>query len=203
LDATEVRDQVLIFLIAGHETTATSLAFALHLLARHPEVQKAARDEATTVLSDRAPTAADLPDLPLLVRVLKESMRLYPAAPMLGRLSVAETVIDGHVIPAGADVVVSPWVTHRHPAYWPDPERFDPDRFLPEREAERPRYAWIPFGGGPRACIGQHFSMVESVLALAIVLRTYELEAIDHEVPLEHGITTRAAGPARCRLRRL
>ncbi|MCF3146748.1 cytochrome P450 [Streptomyces platensis] len=201
LDATEVREQVLIFLLAGHETTATSLAFTLHLLARHPEEQTRVRDELDRVLGDRTPTAADLDRLPYLTQALKESMRLYPAAPVISRRAVAAAEIGGFRIPAGADVVVAPWVTHRDPELWPDPERFDPRRFAPEPEAARHRYAWFPFGGGPRACIGQHFSMLESVLALAVLLRAYELDAVDEEVPVSAGITLQATGPARVRLR--
>ncbi|MFD9194631.1 cytochrome P450 [Streptomyces phaeochromogenes] len=201
LDAAELRDQVLVFLVAGHETTATSMAFALHLLARHPEARKRAHEEADRLPSGRAPSAADLDELPYLTRVLKETMRLYPAAPVIGRRSVEAAEIDGHVIPAGADVLVLPWVTHRHPDLWNDPDRFDPDRFTPEREASRHRYAWFPFGGGPRACIGQYFSMLESVLALAALLRSYDLEAVDTEVPLTAGITLQATGPARVRVR--
>ncbi|MFE5296361.1 cytochrome P450 [Streptomyces sp. NPDC056632] len=200
-DAAELREQVLVFLLAGHETTATSLGFALHLLARHPEEQKRAHEEVDRVLAGRTPDAADLDALPYLTGVLKEAMRLFPAAPAIGRRAVEATEIDGYAIPAGADVIVSSWVTHRHPRYWDDPERFDPDRFTPEAEAARPRYAWFPFGGGPRACIGQHFSMLESVIALAMVLRDYELEAIDTQVPLGSAITLQALGPARCRIR--
>ncbi|MFD8010714.1 cytochrome P450 [Streptomyces sp. NPDC058955] len=199
-DATELREQVLVFLVAGHETTATSIGFALHLLARHPEVQRRAHEEVDRVLGGRTPGAADLDALPYVTRVLKEAMRLFPAAPAMGRRAVAETTIDGVVIPAGADVVVVPWVTHRHPAYWEDAERFDPDRFTPEAEAARPRYAWFPFGGGPRACIGQHFSMLESVIALAMILQRHGFEAVDTEVPVAPAITLQAVGPARCRL---
>ncbi|MFD3945473.1 cytochrome P450 [Streptomyces sp. NPDC058579] len=199
-DAQELREQVLVFLLAGHETTATSLGFALHLLARHPDQLKRAHEEVDRVLAGRTPGAADLDALPFLTQVLKEAMRLFPAGPVIGRRAVAATEIDGHTIPAGADVIVAPWVTHRHPAYWEEPERFDPDRFTPEAEAARPRYAWFPFGGGPRACIGQHFSMLESVIALAMILRSYDLEAIDTDVPVDSAVTLRAAGPARCRL---
>ncbi|MEU9236595.1 cytochrome P450 [Streptomyces subrutilus] len=202
-DVTELRDQVLIFLLAGHETTATSLAFALHLLARHPEEQGRAREEIRRVLGGRTPEAADLDRLPYLTRVLKETMRLYPAAPVIGRNAVAATEVDGYAVPAGANVILAPWVTHRHPLHWPDPDRFDPERFTPEAEAGRPRYAWFPFGGGPRACIGQHFSMLESVIALAMILRAYEFEAVDTEIPVSAGITLRPDGPARCRVRRL
>ncbi|MEW1802849.1 cytochrome P450 [Streptomyces virginiae] len=202
-DDGELRDQVLIFLLAGHETTATSLCFALHLLARHPEQQDRAREEITRVLGGRPPQASDLERLPYLSQVVKEAMRLYPAAPVIGRKAVAATRIGGHAVPAGADVILAPWVTHRRPEHWPDPDRFDPDRFTPEAEAGRPRYAWFPFGGGPRACIGQHFSMLESVIALAMILRAYSFEAVDAEIPVSAGITLRAQGPARCRVRRL
>ncbi|MEV7520988.1 cytochrome P450 [Streptomyces sp. NPDC091371] len=202
-DASELRDQVLIFLLAGHETTATSLCFALHLLARHPEQQRRAREEITRVLGDRTPEAADMDRLPYLTQVLKEAMRLYPAAPVIGRNAVAAFESGGYTIPAGASVILAPWVTHRHPDYWADPERFDPDRFTPEAEAARPRYAWFPFGGGPRACIGQHFSMLESVIALAMILRAYEFEAVDTSVPVSTGITLLTQGPTRCRVRSL
>lgn len=200
LNATEVRDQVLIFLLAGHETTATSLAFTLHLLAGHPEQQARARREADRVLGEGPLTAADLDRLPYLTMVLKEAMRLYPAAPVIGRRATEDVEIDGRPIPAGGDVMVAPWVTQRHPGLWEDPEKFDPERFTPERESARHRYAWFPFGGGPRACIGQHFSMLESVLALATLLGAYAFEAVDAEVPLSAGITLQAAGPARVRL---
>ncbi|MFK0191121.1 cytochrome P450 [Kitasatospora sp. NPDC090308] len=201
LDPTELREQVLIFLLAGHETTATSLTFALHLLGKHPEQQARAHREAAELLADgRRPTAADYAELPYLTRVLKETMRLFPAAPSVGRRAVEATTVGGVTIPAGADVLVVPYVTHRHPGHWEDPERFDPERFTPEREAARHRYAWFPFGGGPRACIGQHFSMLESVLALAALLREFEVTAIDRDVPLAQGITLELHGPVRVRL---
>lgn len=201
LDATELREQVLVFLLAGHETTATSLAFALHLLAGHPEARARAREEVDLLSPGEPFTAATMDQLPYLTRVLKETMRLYPAAPLTGRRAVAETEIDGHVIPAGADVLITPWVTHRHPAHWTDPDRFDPDRFTPDQESTRHRYAWFPFGGGPRACIGRHFSMLESVLALAVLLREYDLDALDTEVPVTAAVTLQAAGTARVGVR--
>ncbi|MEV4611109.1 cytochrome P450 [Kitasatospora sp. NPDC049258] len=203
LDATELREQVLIFLLAGHETTATSLTFALYLLGRHPELQARARAEVRSVLGDgRPPRAEDLAALPYLTQVLKEAMRLYPAAPAIGRRAAAACVVDGVPIPAGADVLVAPYVTQRHPEHWVDPERFDPDRFTPEREARRHRYAWFPFGGGPRACIGQHFSMLESVLGLAVLLRAFEVAPVDTEVRLTQGITLGVEGSLRIGLTR-
>ncbi|WP_405770705.1 cytochrome P450 [Streptomyces sp. NBC_01538] len=201
LDATELRDQVLVFLLAGHETTATSLAFALHLLARHPEARARAQQEVDALPPDEPCTAATMDRLPYLTQVLKETMRLYPAAPLVGRRSVAETEIDGHVIPAGVDILISPWVTHRHPAHWDTPDRFDPDRFTPAQESARHRYAWLPFGGGPRACIGRHFSMLESVLALAVLLREYDLETPDADIPVTAAVTLQAVGEARVRVR--
>jgi cytochrome P450 len=201
LDAAELREQVLIFLLAGHETTATALTFALHLLGKHPTAQTRAREEVDAVLGvGRRPTAEDYPALPYLSRVVKETMRLFPPGPVLPRRSAAECVVDGRVIPAGADVLVSPYVTHRHPAHWQDPERFDPDRFSPDREAARHRYAWFPFGGGPRSCIGQHFALLESVLGLATLLAAFEVGAVDTEVSLGHGITLEARGPVRIKL---
>ncbi|MGV9253894.1 cytochrome P450 [Streptomyces sp. NPDC003697] len=200
LDAQAVRDQVLVFLLAGHETTATALAFALHLLALHPKAQERAQTEVDDVLGCRAPAAADLDRLPYITMVLKEALRLYPSVAIMGRKAVTDTEIGGFRIPAGADVYVSPYVTHRHPVYWEDPEAFEPERFAPEAEADRPRYAFFPFGGGPRACIGQHFAMLEATLALATLLRRFTLSAVDTEVPLELGMTMRAAGPVRVRL---
>ncbi|HZE41010.1 MAG TPA: cytochrome P450 [Stackebrandtia sp.] len=200
LSASEIRDQVLVFLLAGHETTATSLSFALHLLAKHPELQERARAEVDDVLGGGVPTAADVDRLEFLTRVVKETMRLYPAAPIVGRRCVDGMTVDGHRIPADASVLVSAWVTHRHPGYWSRPSEVDPDRFLPDQEKARPRYAYFPFGGGRRACIGQYFAMLESVLALAVFLRRFSVEAIDTDVPLTSGVTLRAAGPVRCRL---
>ncbi|MGY0061888.1 cytochrome P450 [Streptomyces sp. LZ34] len=204
LTRAELREQVLVFFLAGHDTTATALTFALHLLARHPAEQRRVHDELDRVLPDgRTPTAADLEALPRLTMVLKEAMRLFPPSPAVSRRAVAETVIGGRRIPAGAAVLVSQWVAHRHPAYWKDPERFDPERFTPQAEAGRPRYAYFPFGGGPRACIGQHFSTLHSVLSLATLLREYDIEDASDggDVPLGAGITLLTKGPVRVGVR--
>ncbi|MEB8337880.1 cytochrome P450 [Streptomyces endophyticus] len=202
LSPDEIRDQVLVFLLAGHETTSTSLTFALHLLGRNPDAQKRMHEEIDAVLTEgRPPQAGDLDRMPYTERVIKEAMRLYPAAAATGRQAVADTEVDGVHIPAGSDVTVSAYVTHRDPAYWPDPMRFDPDRFLPEAEQSRHRYAWMPFGGGPRACIGAQFAMLESVLGLAVLLQAYEVEAVDdREIATAFGITMRPAEPVRLRL---
>ncbi len=201
LGPTEVRDQVLIFLLAGAETTGVALAMALHLLATHPAVQRRARDEVRQVLGGRTPESSDYERLSYVTMVLKEAMRLYPANALFTRRSVTATEIGGYTIPAGADVIGVPWVIHRHPRYWADPDRFDPQRFTPERENDRHRYAWMPFGGGPRACIGRHFAMLEAVLSLAMILQEYELDPVDREMTVTMGVTLRSDGPVRCRVR--
>jgi cytochrome P450 len=196
----EVRDQVLVFLFAGYDTTAIALTFALHLLARHPQAQDRAVAEVDEVLSGRPPSAADAARLGYLSAVLKEAMRIYPPAAAMGRRCPGGDQIGGYTLPPGADVYISPWVTHRHPDFWPDPERFDPDRFAPEREAGRHRYAWFPFGGGPRLCIGQYFSMLESVIALATVLQAFRLDTEQTAIPVTLRITLNPAAPVPVRL---
>lgn len=187
----EVREQILIFLLAGHETTSMSLTFAFHLLGRHPDIQQKVRDEVKDVLGDNPPTAAQLiGELPYTTAVLKETMRLYPAAPITGRRAVEDTTIGGYDIPAGSDVVLSVWSIHRRADLWPEPDRFNPDRFLGNPDIGR--YDWLPFGAGPRACIGQHFSMLESLATIAELVRDFEFTApadsSDH-VPVGSGIT--------------
>jgi cytochrome P450 len=198
LDPKEIRDQVLIFLLAGHETTSTALTFALHLLGHHPEAQRRLQEEVDTTLAGRAPTAADLPALPYTAMVVKEAMRLYPPAYATGRLTWDGDELLGYAIPPGSVVSVSMWATHRHPDFWPEPERFDPERFAPEREAGRHRYAYFPFGGGARACIGSHFALLEAVLALAAVAQAYQFRTAPDPVPLTTGITLRPASALPC-----
>lgn len=191
LDDAEVRDQVLIFLLAGHETTATSLTFTFHLLGHHPEIQDRVFEEAKRVLGDRPPTLDDVPALAYTTMAIKEAMRLYPAAYAMGRLANKDDTFEAYAIPAGTAAVVSPWATHRHPHLWDDPERFDPERFTPERELLRSRYAYFPFGGGPRACIGQYFSMLEAAIVTAMLLRSFRITTSPDPVPLFTGITLR------------
>ena len=188
----EIRDQVLIFLLAGHETTSTTLTYTLDLLGRHPQAQDRVAAEAGAAAG--LPPAERAAALPYTTAVLREAMRLYPSAPMTGRRCTTGDEIGGYAIAPGADVVVVPWVTHRHPAFWPDPERFDPDRFAPGREPAH-RYAWFPFGGGPRACIGQHFSMLESVLALAGLVHGLTFTGTGAEPAYTNHITLRPVGP--------
>lgn len=200
LDDEEIRDQVLIFLLAGHDTTAIALTFALHLLGHDRDEQERVRAEVRAVAGDRTPGAADVERLERTTMVLKEAMRLYPPAWGFGRRSAAADEIGGYAIPQGADVLVSPWVTHRHPAFWDDPEAFRPDRFTRAAEAERHRHAYFPFGAGPRACIGQYFSMLEAAILLAVLVRDHELESLSDRVPLAPRITLHPAAPVPCRI---
>ena len=196
----EVRDEVLVFLLAGHETTSTALAFALHLLGRHPRVQQQVRAEVSRMPA--APQAGDVDDLALTTRVVKEALRLYPPAYALSRLSGdSPTEISGVVVPPRSIVAVSPWALHRDPTLWPRPLAFDPDRFTPQAERARHRYAYIPFGGGPRACIGAQLALREAVLAVAAAVRAYELRTPPGPVPLSAGITLRPAAPMACTVR--
>ena len=196
MNVQHVRDEALIFLLAGHETTSTALTFTLHLLARHPDEQRLVHDELDAVLDGRAPTLEDAPALQRTTMAIKEAMRLYPPAYALGRLSTTEHEIAGYSIPAGANVVVSQYATHRHPQHWHDAETFDPARFTPERERERHSHAYFPFGAGPRACIGSHFAMLETIIAVAVVLQRLQLRSDQEHVPLDtQGITLRPKGP--------
>ncbi|MCI0579802.1 MAG: cytochrome P450 [Chloroflexi bacterium] len=174
----QVRDEVMTLLLAGHETTSNALTWTWYLLDRHPEAAEKLRAELAAVLGGRAPAMDDLPHLPTTRLVLEETLRLYPPAWGLMRLSEAADQIGGYDLPARTYVVISPYLTHRHPAFWPDPERFDPERFTPEQIAGRPRYAYIPFGGGPRQCIGNTFAMVEAQLVLATVAQLYRLRLV-------------------------
>ncbi len=164
---------MLTFLGAGHETTAVTLSWTWYLLSAHPEAEARPHDELERVLGGRPATFGDLAALGYTRRVIDEALRLSPPAWAMGREALAEDEIAGQRVPRGAAVFVSPWVMHRHPDHWEDPERFDPDRFLPERSRGRPRYAYFPFGGGPRHCIGDQFALLELPLVLARVAQRY------------------------------
>jgi len=196
LSEAEIRDQALIFLMAGHETTAGALTFTLHLLGRHQRVQDRVADEVMTVLGERAaPTPDDLPKLAMTRAALQEGLRLYPSAHLTERLTLRPMTLAGHDLPAGTIVAVSPWSTQRHPRFWPAPDEFDPARFLDDEAArQRPRYAYFPFGGGPRGCVGEHFAMLEAVILLAAVLRRHEVVSMTSRVAIEPMITLRPKG---------
>ena len=163
----QLRDEAMTLFLAGHDTTALTLSWAWYLLAQNPTVYDALQAELAAVLDGRPPTAADLPRLPYTERVVQEVMRLYPAAYMMGRQAVAACDIGGYLLPAGATVLMSQWIMHRDPRWFADPERFDPDRWAGGLAKRLPRFAYFPFGGGPRVCIGNSFASMEAVLVLA------------------------------------
>jgi cytochrome P450 len=200
LSGRDVRDQILVFLLAGHETTSTALTFTLHLLGQHPQTQRRVQQEVDTVLGGRAPTADDLGKLVHTTTAIKEAMRLYPPVHSLGRLTPTGDRIGGYQIPPGSVVILSPWVTHRRPDLWPDPHRFNPDRFHPTTAATHHRYAYLPFAGGPRGCIGEHFAMTEAIIATAVLLGAYTLETAPAPIALTTGLTLRPAGPVHSRV---
>jgi cytochrome P450 len=191
----QLRDEVLTLLFAGHDTTASGLSWAWYLLARHPQVQEALHDEAAAHLAGRAPTAEDLPHLPLATAVFEEALRLYPPAPGLARRAVEPDEIQGRPVPAKAILMPSQWVIHRHPAYWDEPDQFRPERFLPGHAPERPKFAYFPFGGGPRACIGNAFALIEGALVLAGLTQRFQFRpADDREVELDTTFVLRPRG---------
>jgi cytochrome P450 len=183
MSATELRDQVLTFLLAGHETTALALSWTWYLLSQNPEVENKLHQELDTVLGHRVPNAADLASLIYTDRVIKESMRLYPPAWSLAREVAKEFEVEGYRIPAGANLVMSQWILQRDSRFFRDPVKFDPDRWATEACQKLPRFAYFPFGGGPRQCIGASFATMEAVLLLATIATHFKLRVVeDHPV---------------------
>lgn len=168
-----LRDESITTFFAGHETTARTMSATWYALAENPEVARRLHAELDTVLGDRHPTVDDLHRLPYTLQIIKEVLRLYPPAPFYVRDAVAADRLAGYEIPAGGAVMLSPYYTHRHPAFWDDPLRFDPERWAPEREAARHPYAYHPFATGQRICIGNNFSLLESHLLLAQLARRF------------------------------
>ncbi len=188
----QLRDEMITLIIAGHETTANALAWTLLLLAQHPDAAQPLYEEVDRVLGGRAPTTDDLASLPYTRMTIEEGMRLYPPAWAITRQSVEEQEIGGFSIPSGSIIVMLPYAMHRHPAFWEEPERFDPTRFTPERVAARPKFAYFPFGGGPRLCIGNTFAMTEAQLILATIAQRYRMQTVSEEpVGLQPLITLR------------
>lgn len=186
----EIRDEALLFLLAGHTTTADVLTSTLHLLGRHPEMQE--------LVAATAREEADGHD-DLVRAAIQEAMRLHPPSYALSRRTARDTELGGHRVPAGTLVLIVPWTTHRDARFWPDPERFDPTRFVGEQR--RPAFAYVPFGGGGRTCIGRHLAMQEATVLLRALLRSYRLEAIEATIPLSAVISMRPAGPVLVRFR--
>ncbi|MBS2016280.1 MAG: cytochrome P450 [Deltaproteobacteria bacterium] len=171
MDDKQLRDEAMTLLLAGHETTALTLGFALHLLAEHPEVQETLVREIDDVLGDRPATAADLPRLKYAEAVVRESMRLYPPAWALGREAIEPCTIGGYAIAPGTQLWVAQWVVHRDARWFPEPKAFRPERWEGDLARKLPKHAYFPFGGGPRVCIGNAFAMMEAVLALVTLVR--------------------------------
>lgn len=202
VDERLVRDQLLTFLLAGHETTAAALAWTWHLLARHPEVDGAVVAEIRAVVGGRPPRSDDLPRLHHVRALVQEAMRLHPPVWLIPRRAIATDELSGHRVPPESDVLLCVYTLHRHPDLWERPAEFRPERFL-EEGATREPYSYLPFGAGARACLGARFSMLEASLTVAAVLQRYRLEAVGgaEEVAADASLTLRPAAPIWVRLR--
>jgi cytochrome P450 len=199
----QLRDEVMTLVMAGHETTANALAWTFYLLSKDPEVERRLRREVGSAIGDRPPAAEDAARLKYSAMVVQESMRLFPPVWALERQAVEDDVVGGYHVPRKALIALSPYLLHRHPAYWENPEGFDPDRFLPEQVEKRPKFAYLPFGGGPRQCIGMGFAMMEAQMLLARIVQRFRLELIPGErVEPDPVVTLRPLGGLRMRLRR-
>jgi cytochrome P450 len=197
----QLRNEVMTMLLAGHETTSLALSWTYYLLSQHPGAWQSMADEVDRVVGGGRPSFAHLDRLTCTRHTIEESLRLYPPAWGFSRQAIGEDEIGGYRVPRGSLVFLIPFVIHRRPKLWPDPERFDPDRFTPDRESARHRFAYIPFGAGPRGCIGNQFAMVEAQLILAAVARRYRLAVLpDQPVRPEPLITLRPAPGIRARL---
>jgi len=190
-----LRDELVTLLLAGHETTASTLGWTLYLIDRHPQVWERLHAEAVAVLGDNLPVYEDLHQLTYTAMVVEEAMRLYPPVWLLPRMAQAADEVGGYHVPAGADVLVSPYTLHRHPRFWRAPERFDPERFDPARAVDRPRYAYIPFGAGPRYCVGNSLGMMEAALVISMLARELRLtKAPGYDVVPEPMLSLRIRG---------
>ena len=198
----QLRDEVMTMLLAGHETTALALSWAWYLLGGHPDAQARLRDEVDRVLSGRLPTAAEVSRLPYTNNVIRETIRLYPPAWVITRMAAEPVEIGGYLVPAGSNVIVSPWVTHRDPRFFTQPGTFDPDRWSAEREQSAPKFAYFPFGGGPRVCIGNNFALMEAATLLAAVAQRFQISLVTGEaIQPFASITLRPKNGVRVRLR--
>jgi len=179
-------------MLAGRETTANTLSWSLALLSAFPATRARLEEEVDSVLGGRPPSAADVAALPYTMAVVHEALRLYPPAWTVERSAIAGDVVEGSPVPARSQVTIGTYLVHRDPEYWSDPSGFDPGRFLGDAAADRPRYAFIPFGGGRRACVGQSFAELEAVLVLASIAQRYRLELTASGLPVPvAGVTLR------------
>jgi len=181
---------------AGHETTATALSWTWYLLCQHPERYQKVQQEVDSVLQGRTPTYDDLARLPYCLQVFKEAMRLYPPAYAFSRRALRDVEIDSYRVPKGRVVLIAPYTMHRREEYFPDSEKFDPERFTPEREKRLPRYAYLPFGAGPRICIGMYFAMMEGHLLLATLAQRVSFSLVPGQATLPDPVHHLALRPA-------
>ncbi len=195
----EIRNDLTAFMFAGHDTTATTLAYTLWALGRRSDIQDRVYDEVAQ-LGDREPTPEDIPRLGYTVQVLHEALRLCPPAASVGRAATQDIVVDGYRVEAGTLLGVGIYALHRDPALWERPLEFDPDRFSPQNAKNRDRWHYLPFGAGPRSCIGDHFAMLEATLALASVIRKVDIRSVEPDFPMAVPFTLVAGGPIRARV---
>jgi cytochrome P450 len=174
----QLRVEVTTFLLAGQETTSLALTWTWYLLSQHPAARQRLEQEIDTVLAGRPPEYSDLTQLPYTRMVVDESMRLYPPAWGFSRQALADDTLGGFRLPREWLAFVIPYVLHRHPSYWEDPDSFDPGRFSPERSADRPKFVYLPFGAGPRQCIGNQFALIEAQLSVATLAQRYRLQLV-------------------------
>ncbi|MCB9008361.1 MAG: cytochrome P450 [Ardenticatenaceae bacterium] len=186
----ELRDEIITFIVAGHETAASGLTWLFYLLAQNPAVEAELVAEIDAVLNGRSPTTDDLANLPTVERVVAEALRLYPPAWLITRRAIEADTLLGEPIPANALIIMSPFTTHRHPAFWEKPDVFHPEHFLPDVEKARPRYAYFPFGGGQRMCIGDSFAKVEMGLVVTAVYQKYRLKLLPNHPVLPNPLVT-------------
>lgn len=198
LSTKQLRDEMVTLLLAGFETTAVALTFSLWLVATHPETEQMLVTELDEVLEDTLPDGRDQVELRYTHQVVQEAMRLYPPAWGIAREARTDLHVGDYPVPRGTQLFFTQWVTHRDPRFWEDPERFDPDRFEDGAGANRPKYAYYPFGGGLRTCIGKHFARLETAMVLATVMQSVHLEMDDPEAPdLQPAVSLRPRSPIR------
>lgn len=185
----EIRDEVMTLLLAGHETTANALCWTFYLLGKYKDIQGRVREEVRSVMRDEIPTLEEIGQLKYTRQVLNESMRLFPPVPMLGRKAIGEDEVSGYRIPAGSRVNLSQYITHRHPEFWVEPEKFLPARF--ENENNIYPYSFFPFGGGPRECVGKQMAMMEAICVLASLVGSFEFELDSEDIHMRALITLR------------
>src|SRR5262245_41749276 len=173
MDDNQLRDEAITLFLAGHETTALTLSWSWYLLAQNPDAQEQLLAEIDTVLQGRTPTVDDWPKLKFTEMVTLESMRLYSPAYVFGREATSDCEIDGYHVPRGTTTLMSQWVVHRDPRFWDEPDKFRPERWGTEKIKSMPKFAYFPFGGGPRVCIGQQFAMMEMALVLATIAQKF------------------------------